>query len=106
MVSPRTDAELARLIERAASHQRRAAAWLRRARDPSFGAVRLSQRHSMAMRAVEHLAAARERLERARALVDTPGLGTPFDQYLQQLGATAESAVDLSRRLHEQALGG
>jgi hypothetical protein len=106
MVSPCTNAELARWIEQAASHQRRAAVWLRRARNPSLGAVRLSQRHSMAMRAVEHLAAAREQLERARALADALELQVLLDRHLQQLDHVSETAASFSRRLHEQALGG
>ena len=99
------DDQVAVLIERAAAHQRQAVSWLRRARDPSIGAVRASQRRSMVMRAVEHIAAARRQLTRACELADdNPELRSTFAQYLQQLDAAADSAGDLTRGLDEQAL--
>jgi hypothetical protein len=67
--------------------------------------VRASQRRSMVMRAVDHIAAARRQLTRACELADENAeLRTTFEQYLQQLDAAADSAADLTRGLDEQAL--
>jgi hypothetical protein len=99
-----SDAPTSQSIERAASHQQRAAQWLRRARDPTIGAVRPSQRRSMVLHALEHLAAARRLLEQAQQQADTAELRDLLAQHLQQLATVMDQVAGLVCSLHEQAL--
>jgi hypothetical protein len=97
--------DIPRLVERAASHQQRAAQWLRRARDPTIGAVRPSQRRTMVLRALEHMTAAQGQLEQAQQRADTAELRDLLAQRLQQLATVIDQAADQACELHEQALG-
>jgi hypothetical protein len=100
-----SDAPISLFIERAASHQQRAAQWLRRARDPTIGAVRPSQRRSMVLRALEHMTDARRQLEQAQQRAHTTELRDLLVQHLQQLDAAMDQAADQAHGLHERALG-
>jgi len=89
------DAELAALIERAASHQQRAMSWLRRARNATMGAVIASQRRSMLLRGLEHIMAAEQCLRRAQRESDNPDLDAVLARHLLMLDGTAKSAEQL-----------
>jgi len=100
------DTNISLLIERAASHQQRAAQWLRRACDPTIGAVRSSQRRSMVLRALEHMTDARRQLEHAQQRADTAELRGRLEQQLQHLATVIDQAADQACELHERALSG
>jgi hypothetical protein len=95
----REEARVARWMEQAGTHQARAVAWLRQARDPTSGPQTLAQRRELLLRALEHILAARRLLERARQATTDPTLLTLLDRHLARVAAIAESAERLLQEL-------
>jgi len=98
-----SDAQLARLMERAASHQTRALAWVRQARDPSAGPLRTSQRRDLLIRALEHLLAARRLLERVQETSASLELLTVLNSHLARLESTVANVERLLQDLDAAA---
>jgi hypothetical protein len=86
-------------MERAATYQTRALAWLRRARDPAMGALPAPQRRDLMLRALEHLLNARRLLEQARAAAGDGEMSGMLDAHLERLAATAAATERLLRQL-------
>ena len=93
-----SEAQLARLMERAASHQTRALAWVRQARDPSAGPLQSTQRRDLLIRALEHLLAARRLLQRVQEAAGSPDLMMILGSHLARLESTV---ANVERLLHE-----
>ena len=96
------DEQLARWIERAASHQTRALAWVREARDPS-GRCSPSRRRALLLLALERLLVARELLQRAQRASQDPELLAQLDAHLARLVGVVESTERMLGRLEERA---
>ena len=94
--------QLARWIERAASHQTRALAWVREARDPS-GRCSPSRRRALLLLALERLIVARELLQRAQRAGQDPKLLALLDAHLTRLAGVQESTERMLERLEERA---
>jgi hypothetical protein len=94
---PVQERHLARCVEQAASHQTRALAWLREARDPASPLSSLRRRALFTL-AVEHLLLARHLLERARKATRDPALTTQLNSHLDRLATIVASAEE---RLHQ-----
>src|SRR5215213_904935 len=92
------DDQLARWMERAASHQTRALAWLRQSRDPSLGPMSSPRRRDLLLRALEHLVSAQRLLERTRASTDAADLHEVLDTHVARL---ADTVAQTERRLHD-----
>ncbi len=99
------DTRLARWMEQAASHQTRALAWLRRARDPAAGALPVSQRRDLMLRALEHILAARRLLLRAHEASTDAELLSALKAHLSRLETTANSTEQRLRELDAAAQG-
>ncbi len=99
------DAKLARWMERAASHQTRALAWLRKARDPSAGPLPASQRRDLMLRALEHILAARRLLLQAKESSADPELLAALEAYLGRLETIARSTERQLQELDTAAQG-
>jgi hypothetical protein len=97
--------KLARWMERAASHQTRALAWLRKAHDPAAGALTVSQRRDLLLRALEHILAARRLLLRAREASIHSELRSTLETHLSRLETTAKNTERLLRELDTAAEG-
>src|SRR5262249_4787966 len=97
------EAELATLIERAASHQQRALSWLRRARNATMGAVIASQRRSMLLRGMEHIMAAEQCLRRAQREADSAELSAVLARHLAMLDQTARRAEQMVHDLDAES---
>jgi len=97
------EAELASLIERAASHQQRALSWLRRARNATMGAVIASQRRSMLLRGLEHIMAAEQCLRRARREASSAELEAVLARHLATLDQTARRAEQMVHDLDAES---
>ena len=82
--SPVTERHLARCVEQAASHQTRALAWLREARDPA-SPLSPARRRALLLLALEHLLIARHLLQRARKLTHEPALLADLAEHLARL---------------------
>ena len=97
-----SDKQLAHWMEQAASHQTRALAWLRQARDP---AERLSptRRRGLVVLALERLLMARHLLQRARAGPANPELQALLDSHLARLERVMESTEHLLCELEASA---
>jgi hypothetical protein len=97
--------KLAQWMERAAAHQTRALAWLRKARDPAAGALTVSQRRDLLLRALEHILAARRLLLRAQAASTHSEILSTLETHLSRLEITAKSTERLLRELDTAAQG-
>jgi len=95
IVGAADEAELATLIERAASHQQQALSWLQRARNAKMGAVIAAQRRSMLLRGLEHIMAAEQCLRRARRESDSAELEDALARHLTMLDDTAKRAEQM-----------
>jgi hypothetical protein len=94
---PVQERHLARCVEQAASHQTRALAWLREARDPA-SPLSPARRRALFMLSLEHLLLARHLLQRARKASSDPTLSAQLHEHLARLATIVESA---ERRLQE-----
>ena len=97
---PMQERHLARCVEQAASHQTRALAWLREARDPA-SALSPLRRRALLMLSLEHLLIARHLLERARKASRETALTAQLNEHLARLATIVDSA---ERRLQEVEL--
>jgi hypothetical protein len=95
------DAQVARLIERAAANQLRALSWVRRARDPSAHMAVTVQRREMLLRAIEHIATSRRLLYRAQTLSADGALDDVLARHLAQLDDASASVERLVHDLDE-----
>src|SRR5262245_21598774 len=100
-VDPGRGEELQRLLDQAADQQWRAARWVARARDPTY--ARAIPQTSILQRAVGHLVLARQHLQHAYRLADTPGQQADLAQHLRWLDTVTTYVAELSRALDEQA---
>jgi len=92
------DAQVARLIERAAANQVRALSWVRRARDPSAHMALTLQRREMLLRAIEHIATSRRLLHRAQTLSSDGTLDEVLSRHLAQL---EDASASVERLVHD-----
>lgn len=100
-VDPRRGEELQRLLDQAADQQWRAARWVARAHDPTYaGAI---PQTSILQRAVGHLLLARQHLQHAYRLADTPGQQAYLAKHLRWLDTVTAYVAELRRALDEQA---
>jgi hypothetical protein len=97
------EAELAALIERAASHQQRTLSWLRRARNATMGAVIASQRRSMLLRGLEHIMSAEQCLRRAQREAISAELEGVLARHLAMLDETARRAEQMVHDLDAES---
>jgi hypothetical protein len=102
LLSPVNERHLARCVEQAASHQTRALAWLREARDPG-SPLSPARRRALLLLALEHLLLARHLLQRARKLSCEATLLAQLGEHLARL---ADIVASTERRLQELALLG
>ena len=105
MTDPMDDARLAKWMERAASHQTRALAWLRRARDPAAGPLTASQRRDFLLRALEHILTARRLLRQSKEVNSDPTVIETLDTHLNRLASVAENTERLLKELDTAAEG-
>jgi hypothetical protein len=90
---------LVRWMERAAVHQTRALASLRRARDPAAGPRSIAQRRAMLLRGLEHIVEARRLLQRAQSATPPGELLGLLNQHLARLEVAASTAERLLQEL-------
>jgi hypothetical protein len=95
--SPVKERHLARCVEQAASHQTRALAWMREARDPA-SPLSPTRRRALFTMALEHLLLARHLLERAHQALRDAALSAQLTTHLERLATIVDGA---ERRLHE-----
>jgi hypothetical protein len=99
------DDQIAAWMERAASHQTRALAWLRQARDPAAGPLPSARRRDLLLRSLEHLVSARRLLLRAREATDNDELCAILESHLARLATTADQTERLLHELDAAAEG-
>jgi hypothetical protein len=87
-------------MERAASHQPRALASLRRARDPSAGVQNVARRRDLMLRALGHILAAQRLLSRAQEIATDAEFRAVLDAHLERLRSTALSTERLLEELN------